>query len=130
MIRWSHVHSLEDLAKVASDLEKSVKAARERLATEATSDTWEQNRTENLLSSVHAITKLEAKLAVLQTAVQYLEHETKPTGDQVWQDLVNDFALRSVDDTWSGRGNELKRIVHEAHVDILRDLKYELKSLV
>lgn len=126
---YMRLNTREDILTAADDAVEQVKTLRARLAKFSTSDEWSKNNTENLLSALHDVVTAEAEAYVLRAAATYLSHESKPTGAEVWDELVREIALNPVDDAWSGRGNDLKRVRHAASIEAVKDLKFSLKHL-
>lgn len=84
----------------------------------------------HLQAIYHEILETTGRIRVLYSANAMLnEREDKISGAEVWHLLVENYLLQGADDGWSGRGNDTKRIVHDAMRETVRDLKYPLEKL-
>jgi hypothetical protein len=117
------------------DLETSIKVTRERLAYYSTSSEWRENKVDELQGTVYRIARQEADLRVLTALKDHMRYrdatkdEPKPwTKSDIYRTLLEDFVLRGADYAWSGRGNDLKRVIFDAHREAVEGLKHQLRD--
>lgn len=70
-----------------------------------------------LLEHTHAVIAAETRVSVLATALRYVDADEPDRARAV----LIEFALTGPDDTWSGRGNDGKRVAADARRDAVRD---------
>lgn len=102
------------------DLMEPVRRHRERLVTAAT----EGQAADELATIVEAITRAEAVAKVRYTVGQMLANGSASNDIEGY---LTDRLIAGADDSWSGRGNDLKRAAFDAVRDEIRDLLYPLR---
>jgi hypothetical protein len=117
------ISKVEDLPQALNDAQSSVTNYRALLAKEAMSDEWSQYNTSSLNGTLHEIAEAEGAVHVLKNAAHYLEHESKPTPIDVFNELTSEL-LSGPDDGWSGNGNEVRRSFYKGKLKALNELKY------
>jgi hypothetical protein len=126
---WYDIKTRETVRTLHTSLTRTIASHRKYLAEYAVSPEWKNSKTDNLLDVVQEIAALEAKALILDNVATWLESAPSVTGQDVYNQLVKDFMSSGANDTWSGRGNDLKRIVHEAKRETIVDLEYGLTKL-
>jgi|CXWK01.1.fsa_nt_gi hypothetical protein len=77
----------------------------------------------NLMAAVHSLAAAETQSTMFTAALNVLEYNR---GLPSW---LTTQALQTADDTWSGRGNDLKRVIHDARIEALSQIN-DLQALV
>jgi hypothetical protein len=101
--------------------EKSLNRARNDLAQAVT----DRVSSRDLLDYLHSVAQLEVRLEIL-TLVETAINEYDARGEDVYTDLLEMFVLNGADDSWSGRGNDLRRVRFDAARSLIKDLKRPL----
>lgn len=120
---WYDTPSVEVLSQLHLETMESVKQLRGRLAVGA-----DGKDTKALQEILHDIARGEAEAEILFTARALLSKEGT-TGKDVWAYLLESVIARGADDDWSGRGNDLRRVIFDAKRQTVTDLKYGLEKL-
>ena len=95
----------------AQDAADRAREALEAAAQDRTVDPFD------LLEHTHAVIAAETRVAVLSTALRYVDADEPDRARAV----LLEFALTGPDDAWSGRGNDGKRVAADARRDAVRD---------
>ncbi len=77
----------------------------------------------NLMAAVHSLAAAETQSTLFISALHVLEND----GDLARWLMAQ--AFHTADDTWSGRGNDLKRVIHDARIKALSQIN-DLQALV
>lgn len=123
---------LTNVSKSVESKKNQIESRRESVAGNIVSDEWKFNKIESIASAVQDIAGMEGELQVLTDLERYMEifhkGEKNFTLEDIYAQLLQSHVMNGADDRWSGRGNDLRRTVFEAKLELLRDLKYALRT--